>query len=308
VNGFFISDNVLEGRLPWLPPASKEHQKLWEKVEDRGVNITGTGHDVCYNRISHFKDAMDTDPSTNCSAIDFHHNDCSELIDDGCEMDGSERNTRCFLNRFTNVLTGISVQPVFGGPVYIFRNVIYNVFGQPFKLLNVPSGALFFHNTAAKQGGPMRLSTEESPHHCILRNNLFVGFGPDKYAAEFSPQMIDCDFDYDGFGGGPWGNFLKWNNVRYPTLDAVRATAPVYHHAVFVDPATAFASGLQPPANADTQYDSATTDMRLKKDSAAIDVGEILPGFNDGFCGAAPDLGAYELGDSLPHYGPRDEK
>jgi len=308
VSGFFISDNVLEGRMPWLPPESPEHWRLWKEFEHRGVSITGSGHDVCYNRVSHFKDAMDAGPSPNCSAIDFHHNDCSELIDDGCEMDGSERNTRCFLNRFVNVLTGISVQPVFGGPVYIFRNVIYNVFSEPFKLHNVPSGALFFHNTAAKQGCPIRLSTEESPHHCILRNNLFLGLGQANYAAEFSPTMINCDFDYDGFGGGPWGNFLKWNNVRYPTIDVVRATAPVYHHAILVDPATAFASGLQPPSNADTQYDRATIDMRLRKDSAAIDVGEILPGFNDGFRGAAPEIGAYELGDSLPHYGPRDEK
>jgi hypothetical protein len=158
-----------------------------------------------------------------------------------------------------------------------------------------------------KAGAPTRLSTEESPHHCILRNNLFIGAGADRYAAEFSPPMIDCDFDYDGFGGGPWGNFLKWNDVRYRTLDEVRAKAPVYHHAVFVDPATAFASGLQPPANPATQFDSATIDVRLKKGSAAIDAGQVLPGFNDGFAGAASDLGAYESGSQIPHYGPRDE-
>ena len=39
-----------------------------------------------------------------------------------------------------------------------------------------------------------------------------------------------------------------------------------------------------------------------------IDAGEVLPGFNDGFKGKAPDLGAYELGEELPHYGPRPEK
>ena len=37
------------------------------------------------------------------------------------------------------------------------------------------------------------------------------------------------------------------------------------------------------------------------------DAGKVLPGFNDGYAGKAPDLGAYELGVELPHYGPRVE-
>jgi hypothetical protein len=46
-------------------------------------------------------------------------------------------------------------------------------------------------------------------------------------------------------------------------------------------------------------------DLRLKPRSAAVDAGVRLPGVNDGYQGAAPDLGAYELGQDLPHYGPR---
>ena len=33
----------------------------------------------------------------------------------------------------------------------------------------------------------------------------------------------------------------------------------------------------------------------------------MLPNINDGFTGNAPDLGALEVGQPLPHYGPRDE-
>ena len=36
-----------------------------------------------------------------------------------------------------------------------------------------------------------------------------------------------------------------------------------------------------------------------------VDAGTVLPGLTDGFTGAAPDLGAYEQGAALPHYGPR---
>jgi hypothetical protein len=32
-----------------------------------------------------------------------------------------------------------------------------------------------------------------------------------------------------------------------------------------------------------------------------------LPNVTDGFSGKAPDLGAIELGQPMPHYGPRNE-
>jgi hypothetical protein len=46
-------------------------------------------------------------------------------------------------------------------------------------------------------------------------------------------------------------------------------------------------------------------DFRLKRDSAAVDAGCILPNINDGFTGKAPDLGALEVGQAVPIYGPR---
>ena len=46
-------------------------------------------------------------------------------------------------------------------------------------------------------------------------------------------------------------------------------------------------------------------DLQLAAGSAAVDKGVVLAGINDGFAGAAPDLGAYELGVAPPVYGPR---
>jgi len=136
----------------------------------------------------------------------------------------------------------------------------------------------------------------------VSRNNLFIGTTA-AYAYETTALMQGCDFDYDGFGGGPWERFLKWNDARFATLDDARRKAPVYTHAVLVDPATAFASGAQAPESADVRFD-VPPDLRLAADSAAVDAGAPI-----GFCGlvsgVAPDLGAYELGEPLPHYGPR---
>ena len=46
--------------------------------------------------------------------------------------------------------------------------------------------------------------------------------------------------------------------------------------------------------------------FRLAPNGKAVDAGVRIPNVNDGFSGAAPDLGAYEVGKPLPHYGPRN--
>jgi hypothetical protein len=46
-------------------------------------------------------------------------------------------------------------------------------------------------------------------------------------------------------------------------------------------------------------------DLRIAPGSAAEDAALLLPNINDRFNGKAPDIGAYEIGQPLPHYGPR---
>jgi hypothetical protein len=50
---------VLEGPFSWSMPAKEKGAKV---AEHRGMQITGAGHDVCYNRVRGFKDAIDTFP------------------------------------------------------------------------------------------------------------------------------------------------------------------------------------------------------------------------------------------------------
>jgi hypothetical protein len=294
VRGWFITDNLMEGPCSW--PRSKGIESA------RGIQLTGEGHVICHNRIRKFADGIDTMPSQRCANMDIHHNDISEMTDDGIELDFAERNIRCFSNRLTDVFQGISLQPIFGGPVYIFRNVLYNVVGEPFKMHNSPSGAQFYHNTSVKRGTPLLVSTEEPVRHCRSRNNLFVGTDA-PYACEMGAPMEACDFDHDGFAGGPWKLFLKWNGLRFATFAEMRASAPAYRHAILLGDAATFAAGASPPAEPSKVHEP--PDLRLKSGSGAIDAGEKLPGFNDLFEGKAPDLGAYEFGTEIPIYGPR---
>ena len=62
---------------------------------------------------------------------------------------------------------------------------------------------------------------------------------------------------------------------------------------------------LPDPADPQRLYKPLDFDFRLRPGSAAIDRGIVLPSITDGFTGAAPDLGAYELGSTPPAYGPR---
>ena len=59
------------------------------------------------------------------------------------------------------------------------------------------------------------------------------------------------------------------------------------------------------PKTVQRLYDFKDLDFRLKPGSAAIDRGVALANINDGFTGKAPDLGALEVGQPLPTYGPR---
>jgi len=47
-------------------------------------------------------------------------------------------------------------------------------------------------------------------------------------------------------------------------------------------------------------------DLRIRKGAKVIDAALRIPNINDDFTGSAPDCGAYEYGQELPHYGPRE--
>lgn len=299
IEDLLIEDNLIEGPSFWPRTMGIENA--------RGVQVAGTGITVRHNRITGFADGIDTFHSYPCAAIDIYGNEISEMTDDGIETDYSVRNVRVFNNRLTNVFMGISAQPVYGGPVYILRNAMYNVEASVFKLHNSPSGVLMYHNTAVKAGMPASIYPGLPIRNCVSRNNLFVGTSA-QFAFESTAPMIDCDFDYDAFGGGPWPMFMKWNERRYPDLEEVKRGAPVYRHALLVNPANCFHSRLLPPADARAQaFPTKTNDLRLSGRSQARNKGARIPGINDNYEGNAPDLGAYEYGQSLPLYGPRPQ-
>lgn len=304
--GFVITDNVFQGPTTW----PRGHG-----IEDvNGVIVTGAGHVVAYNRMSNLGDGVHGTQYGRLSASDIYANDIEASTDDGIEGDYADTNVRIFRNRITNAFSGISAQPSNGGPMYVFRNVIYNVLYSPFKLHNDTSGVLIFHNTSVRSGIPWPIEPGgETVKDVVTRNNLFIGTsGP---ALRSTGNMIRCDFDSDGYGGaGEPGSlfavfnvFAEWNQEVYSTPESARRSGALYRQrgAVLVDARGNFASGLGAPGNPRTRFSAERTDCRLDPGSRAVDAGVVLPNINDGFNGKGPDLGCCELGQPLPHYGPR---
>jgi hypothetical protein len=92
---------------------------------------------------------------------------------------------------------------------------------------------------------------------------------------------------------------------HFKTLQEFRAATGNEGHGVIVD--YGIFTNVPMPDRTDPQrlYNPEDLDFRLKAGSAAVDAGMPLPTITDAFTGKAPDLGAYEFGSPLPHYGPR---
>jgi hypothetical protein len=308
---FYICDNILEGRLSW-PLTYQDDGGV--HANDDGIRVMGFGHVVCHNRIGGFGDAIKTEQD-GARAIDFYGNDILYTYDNGMELDGSEGNTRCFRNRFANTFATLSVQPVYGGPAYLFRNVVVNVVNEQMKFHALgtvpprePTGILAYHNTFVSAGTALNLQTTASSHHFVVANNLFVGaeHPPFNRVVDWTGRIDNGWFDYNGyFPDGVFRfNLPAQGGLRtFPDLAALQQAGIETHGARIGG--DVFAGGLMALAQWSVLVEA--PDASLAPGSAAADAGLVLPNINDAFTGAAPDLGALETACPMPIYGPRPE-
>ncbi|HUU26381.1 MAG TPA: FlgD immunoglobulin-like domain containing protein [archaeon] len=306
----YIADNVVTYSIPWI----EESLGSDGINEGEGIQITGPGNVICYNRVSGYRDCISTmedNDAYNQYCIDIYDNDIYVGADDAIEADFCMGNCRIMRNRITNCFMGLSSQPGLGGSTYFIRNVMYNIIDCPFKLARYTKGDVILHNTVVKVGDGFRVI--HNPSLALFRNNLTVGgegggdFG--KYSSgegrpvEFTHADSTCDLDYDGIGTKGTPFVARVGPVKvYSFEDLVAQTTE--KHAVLVD-MTVFSPQVEFPNPPFPEREPA--DLRLVAGSAAVDAGLFIPNVNSGYTGSAPDLGAYELGSQVPHYGPRPE-
>jgi hypothetical protein len=256
-------------------------------------------------------------------------------VEDNCiETDGGSHNIRVFRNRcFNNGNRALSVQPMFGGPVYFIRNIVYDApEGGAMKLTASAAGIVVYHNTFLAPVEPMLLATS----NLHFRNNLILGKSqnPAVFAIESNTNYTDSD--YNGFRSNEGAEYsFEWSTPpfsaraifpgemgalamqqqnqleaksrerrRFKTLKEYSEATGQDRHSVMVD-YDVFQKVAPPGPDLRTLYNPGDFDFALRPASPAVDAGVRLTGVNDDFTGRAPDLGALEIGRPVPHYGPR---
>jgi hypothetical protein len=334
---YYIADNVFIGRhdpermMGWTGAT-------WEKfpgypellTSEYAIKVYGQGHVVAHNYLAHWHDAIDVatygnpdgapDPIADRLpvSIDFYGNDIFNMGDNCIESDGGARNIRVFRNRCFNVaLQALSAQPLYGGPVYFYENLVYNAPSSgSMKFVATPAGVLIYQNTFV--GEVVARGPASNVH---FRNNLIVAQGALDPVFAVGTYTSYSTSDYNAFRPNPGkDDAFEWNTPaagvtadyktapvvhRFPSLRAYSEATGQDRHSVLVD-YDVFAKVTMPDGS-DPQrlYSPDSFDFRLRPGSAAIDAGTVLPSITDGFTGRAPDIGAYEAGKPLPHYGPR---
>lgn len=295
-SNWIITDNRIIGdQIPGACSGS-------ECYSGEGIELNHTsGHDVAYNTISHVADGISY-PHQNC---DIYGNEIFDTSDDGIELDYGYANVRCWRNRISNPRNnGISFQPVNGAPWYVLFNQVAAPQENALKFRGADR-ALIAHNTFIGWSG-----VEASGSNYLSRvqsnNNLWISV-EDRYAWEsgsddgFVP-FWGMNLDYDGFD---WGNYpfaVKWKGIRYETLEAFSQDTGLEENGIRINRDTCFETFqmVQPPGSMLLQY------LTLSSGCNAENSGVVLPGINEDYAGSGPDLGAYERGAPLPHYGIRE--
>jgi hypothetical protein len=326
---FYIADNIMIGRHdPDTLVGWYGLEKPSPLSSYYAIKVYGQSHVVCHNSIAYFHDGICVDThglpeegKPTCVSIDFYRNDIFNMADDFIEADGGVHNIRVFENRgFNSYHSALSAQPVFGGPVYFFKNICYNVPGTALKYTVRPAGIFTYQNTFVMD---VAITNFSNGH---FRNNLFVGPDDSRYNLTGTTFTRYTSLDYDGYGKKKKeGMKYRW---RYPASDALNQAdekdlttlefknlrefskqTGYEAHGVELDIDKIFVNvPLPDPAKRGHIYQVTGYDFRLQPSSKAVDAGCVLPNINDNFSGKAPDLGAVESGRPPFSYGPRIKK
>ncbi|MEJ2109123.1 MAG: hypothetical protein P8Z37_04260 [Acidobacteriota bacterium] len=343
---FYIADNYFIGRHDptalhgWtnLPPLTSPYP--YEKcLSEYAVKIVGSGHVICHNYVANFHDGIDhatygvpdgyppyghpdaypleevLGEDKRFVSTDIYNNLITNMHDDCIEADGAMHNIRVLRNACLNAAgNALSTQTLYGGPAYFIRNIIYNVPNIPKHHAN-PSGVIYYHNTFFAESAAAQSS------NCHFRNNLFLGWHPDKPIFSVDTFTGYTSSDFNGFRPNPGAtDSFVWtgpaNEVpvdysgprekrQFATLADYSKTTGQDRHSILIDYGEFINVEQQDPHDITRIYRFEDLDFRLRPESVAVDAGVTLPNVSDGFTGKAPDLGALETGQPMPVYGPR---
>jgi len=295
-NDQYITNNLMVGTTAW-PQTTIPNE--------RAVDIRGNNNVVSWNTIRYFGDGVSTDgpPYETSYSLDIHNNDIHSVVDDHIEVDGIISNARIYSNRCYNGRAGVSVAPIYGGPAYILRNLLFNLELSGLKMNRGPSGIVAVHNTSVSDQNVVESSN--GWQNTYFRNNVFLG---SRYCFEFYGLVpgSEDDWDYGAYystrGGQALTEWFKWDNIRYAQVPQLQASGILEANCIevaFNDFVNAELPGAFP-----VEYSTDQRDFTPVPGSAVIDNGGMVTHLNQAFVSdGQPDRGAIEFGEEAPLYG-----
>jgi hypothetical protein len=179
---------------------------------------------------------------------------------------------------------------------------------------------MVLHNTIiAENGNPAAFSNAH------FRNNLFLGTdSPGRPISRFPNASSYSTYDYNGYrpnkatevqyewkapGDGVSRDYQidRKDFERFATLAEFSEATGNERNGIEVG-YDIFQSLEKPdPKKPHAVYQAEKLDFKLKDGCSAVDADVLLPNVNNEFAGTGPDLGALEVGEPVPIYGPRDK-
>jgi hypothetical protein len=287
-------DNLVEGNLVRDPRIDAWALLNWDAVKGHPEEITaisnrgGRGNVIRGNTIRGTFNGIDARESeenhteavaADCDVVD---NDIAQVGDDAFEIDViSGINTRWYRNVVDDIYVGCSIAPIDQGPTYVLYNQFTRFRRSAWKFsLGSVGHAWICHNTsytAASARAAVHPSGLYSNMH--FRNNILYGNGRECVSDDSGESLTGNDFDGDLLVSVGTSTLFRWKNTNYGTIAALRS-------------ATGFE--LAGRAGSPGFVNAAGGDFTLQPGSLAVDGGVLLPGINDTYAGAAPDMGCYE--------------
>jgi hypothetical protein len=246
---------------------------------------------------------------------DIHGNIIRSALDDAIECEGGNMNVRIWGNYFHLFYNGIATAATSKGPVYIFRNVAgesrrghWNTLGGSFiktgERNEFGGGRRYvFHNTTLQPNGVFSAFTDHVNPNCVTRNNIFDL--PGRLATDNEKDPAS-DYDYDFFSGNSRGRTAREEHgIKFSTTPAGTKLYISSYNLEYYPRSTinSIKWGAFPYEFGEKKVN--ITDPVIWIKNPLIDSGVIIPGFNDDFKGAGPEIGAFEIGKPPLQFGRR---
>jgi MYXO-CTERM domain-containing protein len=228
---------------------------------------------------------------------DIYGNKISHCWDDGIEAEGANRNVRIWNNYIDQTFVKIAVASTSIGPVYVFRNVANLSRRSHLSTASAVDG---------EDRGPfLKMGTGDSTYRggrIFVFHNTILQPTDSKYT-----NPLGCGAGLEDSGGDvsqvySRNNILHvWKSSWRSVGDDSRSTTSTYDYDLYNGSIVAQAGQEAKGIKGVPKYVSGG--MALDPTSPGFDVALKLPGFNDDFKGAGPDMGAIENGGALPEWG-----